>query len=128
MPLILPLTNDPDRVFSVLLGEQILTVRTYYNPTTPGWYMDLRTQDGTALALGLALLPVVNVLQGNPDLIRIYGQFRTVVQDDAEYLTLDALGNTALVYWFAPGEWEATDDGLTADLTLPFDVRDYYHA
>lgn len=128
MPLILPLTAEPDRVFTVLLGDQLVSVRTYYNPTVPGWYMDLRDPDGTALALGLALVPVVNMLADNPDLTRVYGQFRTVVLDDAEFLTLEALGNTAQVYWFAPGEWEATDDGLTADLTLPFDVRDYYRA
>lgn len=79
MPQIIPLTSDPDRTFDVELGGNLLTLRTYYNPTVPGWYMDVE-----GVAKGLALVPFADVFQSSPELQRTIGQMRLIVSDGAD--------------------------------------------
>lgn len=79
MPQIIPLTSDPDRTFDVELGGNLLTLRTYYNPTVPGWYMDV---DG--VAKGLALVPFADVFESSPEIQRTIGQMRLIVSDGAD--------------------------------------------
>lgn len=120
MPQIIPLTNDPDRRITVDLGDNLLTLRTYYNPTVPGWYMDIE-----GYALGLALVPYANVLQQSPELTRSLGQFRLFVDGGADVIVdslpasgaagFAVLGQSAQLWWFAPGEWVSDDDAPTLD-------------
>lgn len=79
MPQIIPLTSDPDRTFDVELGGNLLTLRTYYNPTVPGWYMDVE-----GVAKGLALVPFADVFESSPELQRTIGQMRLIVSDGAD--------------------------------------------
>lgn len=120
MPQIIPLTNDPDRKLTIELGDNLLNLRTYYNPTVPGWYMDIEGH-----ALGLALVPYINVLQQSPELTRTLGQFRLFVDGGADVIVdsvpfsgaegLDVLGQSAQLWWFAPGEWVLDDEPPTLD-------------
>lgn len=126
MALILPVNSAGDRRIQLLLGNILMTVRTYWNPTVPAWYMDLFGPNGLPIAEGLALVPVINVLESQPTLTRIYGQFRVFTLDGGENSTEDSLGRTAKLWWFAPGEWEANEIETAIETALPFDVRAMY--
>lgn len=126
MALILPVNSTGDRRIQCLLGNNLLFIRTYWNSTVPGWYMDLNGPNGLPIASGLALVPVVNVLAADPTLTRIYGQFRVFTLDGGENNAEDSLGRTAKLWWFAPGEWEANEIETELDTALPFDVRAMY--
>jgi len=126
MALIIPVNSTGDRRIQVLLGTNLLSIRTYWNSTVPGWYMDLVDSGGTNIALGLALVPVVNVLQSQPNLTRIYGQFRVFPVDNSENNTENSLGDPAVLWWFSPGEWEANEIAQAITTVLPFDVTTMY--
>lgn len=126
MALILPVNNVGDRRIQVLLGSNLLSIRTYWNPTTPAWYLDIFGPNGQPISLGLALVPVINVLESQPNLTRVFGQFRIFTLDGGENNTEDSLGITSKLWWFAPGEWEANEIESTFQTELPFDVRAMY--
>lgn len=126
MALILPVNSTGDRRIQVLLGSNLLSIRTYWDPTVPAWYMDIYGPNGLPIREGLALVPVVNVLAPYPDLTRVFGQFRIFTLDGGENNTEDSLGRTAKLWWFAPGEWEANEIESEFMTELPFDVRDMY--
>lgn len=126
MALILPVNSTGDRRIQLLLGQNLLSIRTYWNPTVPGWYMDLFGSNGLSIREGLALVPIVNVLEAYPNITRVYGQFRVFTLDGGENSTEDSLGRTAKLWWFAPGEWEANEIESDLDDELPFDVRAMY--
>lgn len=124
--LILPVNSTGDRRIQVLLGDFLLTVRTYWNPTVPGWYMDLVGSDGIDIALGVALVPEINVVAYDPTITRVYGQFRVFTVAGGENATETSLGNTAQLWWFAPGEFESLVEQAPVNPVLPFNVRDMY--
>lgn len=128
MAFIIPVDSTGDRSIQVLLGSNLITVRTYWNPTVPGWYMDVFDSAGGAVALGLALVPFINVLESHPDLTRIYGQFRVLMIDNGENDTETSLGDTGFLWWFAPGEWETNEIPQTITTILPFDMTTMYTA
>lgn len=123
---IIPVDSTGDRRIQVLLGRFLLTIRTYWNPTVPGWYMDLVDSSGTPISLGLALVPIVNVLESQPNLTRSYGQFRIFTKDGGENNTPTSLGDTSILWWFAPGEWEENEIEQAVSTVLPFDVYAMY--
>lgn len=128
MPRIIPVNSAADRELQVLLDENLITVRTYWNATLARWHMDLTDVDGVVLARGLTLVPAVNVLEGETELTRTIGQFRIVPANDEENDTPTSLGDTCALWWFAPGEFEAYQETLPplTDIPLPFDVRAMY--
>lgn len=122
--LIVPLTADPDSRRQIRLGDNTLSLRTYFVPTSATWFMDITDADGVLLAAGLALVPLINVLEASPELTRRLGQFRVLPPNTSDQNTSqDAL---APLWWFAPGEWEAAESLVTADNSLPFDVTAMY--
>ena len=111
MPQIIPLTSDPDRTFDVELGGNLLTLRTYYNPTVPGWYMDVE-----GVAKGLALVPFADVFEASPEIRRTIGQMRLIVSDGADVVaeslpqdTEDPLAGVRV--WDQPNEPTDARDG-----------------
>ena len=101
MAINIPLNNSGARRFKVLLGEQVLTLRTFFNTLSDFWVLDISTQNGTPVANGLNLVAGINLLEWSPSLTTQYGQFR---------MTIDAKGDEALssaeLIWFSPGEFE----------------------
>lgn len=125
----IPVNNTPDRQLDIVLGDNLLTLRTYFNQTLAQWFMDVSDGAGVMYARGLALVPWINLFEANPTLTRTLGQFRVASLDGGENDTSDSLGQTAALYWFAPGEFEALETPEAAGLTpLPFNVADMYHA
>lgn len=124
----IPVNSAPDRQFEVVLGDNLLTLRTYFNEVTSQWFLDVTDGATTVYALGLALVPWLNVFEADPTLTRTLGQFRVAVLDGGENDTAASLGTSALLYWFAPGEFEALEAAQAPALTpLPFNVADMYH-
>lgn len=126
MALIIPVDSTGDRRIQVLLGQNLVSIRTYWNSTVSGWYMDLFDNNGATITLGLALVPIVNVLESQPNLTRIYGQFRIFTKDGGENNTETSLGDTAQLWWFEPGEWEENEIPQAVTTVLPFDVYAMY--
>lgn len=126
MARIIPVDSTGDRRIQVLLGQNLVSIRTYWNSTVPGWYMDLFDNNGATITLGLALVPIVNVLESQPNLTRIYGQFRIFMMDNSENNTENSLGDVAQLWWFAPGEWEENEIPQSVTTVLPFDVYTMY--
>ena len=126
MALIIPVDSTGDRRIQVLLGQSLVSIRTYWNSTVSGWYMDLFDNNGETITLGMALAPIVNVLESQPNLTRIYGQFRIFTKDGGENSTETSLGDTAQLWWFEPGEWEENEIPQAVTTVLPFDVYAMY--
>lgn len=122
--LIVPLTADPDSRRQIRLGGNTLSLRTYYVPLSRTWFMDVSDSDGVLLAAGLALVPLVNVLEASPELTRTLGQFRVIPLDASDENT--SQNSIAPLWWFAPGEFEEMAQAVTADTALPFDVTTMY--
>lgn len=123
---IIPVNSTGDRELQVLLGANLLTLRTYWNSTIPAWEMDIVDDAGNSLAEGLAMVPVVNMLAYSPTLTRTLGQFRVFTLDDSENVTETSLGDTCKLWWFAPGEWEDNEIESANIFILPFDVYEMY--
>lgn len=100
---ILPLSSAGARRVQVLLGENLVTVRTYYQELVPVWRMDLFDINSNPLVRGLALVPGVNLLAPHTELTRIYGEF-WYITTRGEGNGAEELGDTGNVWWFAPGE------------------------
>ncbi|MPW31995.1 hypothetical protein F9L16_23905 [Agarivorans sp. B2Z047] len=98
----IPLTSAGDRRMKISLGDNVLTLRTYYNRVMAFWVLDILTDDGDPIAEGLNMVGAINLLEASKTLTHQYGQFR---------LDKDATGENSLedigFYWFAPGEFEA---------------------
>lgn len=125
----IPTTSDPDRQFEIVLGANLLTLRTYFNGTTPGWFLDITDDGGASLARGLAIVPGVNLLASRPDLTGTLGQLRTATSDGGNNTDPAGLGTVARLYWFAPGEFEALAAQVAAPAALtplPFDTGALY--
>lgn len=124
--LIIPLNSSPDRRIQILLGFNLLSLRTYWNASSGKWYMDIGGSDGVSLARGLALVPNINVLELSPELTRRLGQFRLLASGSAVRATDNNLGTDMRLWWFAPGEFEAAEIQSPGLTVLPFDVSTMY--
>ncbi len=124
--LIIPVNSEPDRRLQVQLGDNLLTLRTYWNPLAACWFMDITDSAGTVLARGLALVDGINLLEAETELTRTLGQFRVVLLDNVAVPTATNLGSGARLWWFAPGEWEGAEVADNLLTALPFDVRTMY--
>jgi len=124
----IPLTSAPDRQFEIVLGDVLLTLRSYWNASRPGWFLDVFDAADQPLARGLALVPGVNLFSSLPQLTRTVGQLRMLTSDGGDVPTDDGLGVIGRLYWFAPEEFETLAPMSTINVTaLPFVLSDLYH-
>lgn len=65
--LVLPLTNDGELEVTTDIGV-VLKVRSYYNPSAPGWYVDLYDESEELLVAGVALVTGIDLLRQFPTL------------------------------------------------------------
>jgi len=118
----IPLTNTGDTRRTVTLGDNQITIRTYYNPVIPCWVMDINDANNIMDMKGQNLVGGINLLERSPKWTRLFGYFR--VTSDA--LTPESLGSTSELYWFSDQEeyesiFPAIDPTL-APLTYDFDA------
>lgn len=122
---IVPVNNTGDRRIQVLLGQNLLSIRTYWNGLLRGWFMDIDGPAGERISRGDALVPGVNILGYDPTLSRLYGQFRVFVTSGSND-TPTSLGNEAQLWWFEPGVLEAAQKKARVNPEFLFDVRTMY--
>lgn len=125
MALILPVSAAGARRVQVRLGDDLLTIRTYYQPHTPIWRMDLSDVNDNVLVLGVPLVPGINLIRGETETTRRYGEFWYNPEQGVGNES-DALGNTAKLWWFAPGELVLPEVDVSLD-PLPFDADSMFH-
>lgn len=97
----IPLTAEPQRFYIALAGVTYQLTITW-NPTTLCWVLDIASEDGTAILLGI---PIITGL----DLLAQYGYLgfggSLVVQTDgSSSLTVEIDGNSTVPV-VGPGAW-----------------------
>ena len=115
----IPFKNTGDRRFTVTLGGNEFTIRTYYNPVVPCWVMDINDSNNIMIFKGQNLVAGINLLERSPRWTRLFGAFR--MTEDA--YTVESLGTTAELYWFdneSYAEYFPEMDAETAPLTYDF--------
>lgn len=81
---------------------------TYWNPAVSMWYLDLYDANDAPIALGLALVPNINLLNYDQSLVATVGQLRVVDLSGSGNADSTSLGNTAILSYWSPGEFESS--------------------
>ena len=94
MTQVIPLNSDGSRRVSVDLGDGIgvITFRSRYNSTVPGWYVDLYDADGNSIVFGLGLVAPHNIIRHLPRLVARIGDLRVIDIDGKGNINPDRLG------------------------------------
>ena len=114
MPLQIPVQPDGDRKVVVTLGENTLQFRTYFNSLINYYKLDLLTELGEPIVLGITLKSTFNLLV-RPELQKTIGSLR-MTQDATPF---GSLGQTAQLLWFASDDGFSDDDLIGDVTTLP---------
>lgn len=116
----IPLSNAGDTKIRVPLGNNLFTIRTYYNPFIDIWCMDIADDNLIMDLKGINLVAGVNLLDSFPKFTRLFGWWR--MDADAKG---DTLGQSSNLHWFdTESEYDKVFpalDPITAPLTYDFD-------
>lgn len=109
MPQVIPLNSDGSRRVSVDLGGDtgVISFRTRYNATVPGWYLDLYDSEGVPLVFGLGMVAPHNLVRHLPRLAASIGDLRVLDLDGGGNTDPDRLGVGVGLVRYAPGEFDA---------------------
>lgn len=109
MTQVIPLNSDGSRRVSVDLGDGIgvITFRSRYNSTVPGWYVDLYDADGNSIVFGLGLVAPHNIIRHLPRLVARIGDLRVIDIDGKGNINPDRLGVGVGLMHYAPGEFNS---------------------
>jgi hypothetical protein len=123
MPLTIPVSNVGRNSFSTFLAGETYIFETYWNNQVSMWYLNLFTATNEPLLEGIALVPNINLLRQFPS-FDDFGEFRVLDLTGEGNATIDSLGNTALLLYYEPGEFESMypdyDDPVPQPLTYNF--------
>ncbi len=103
---LIPTINTSNSTFSVVLNNVGYNMRTYWQEEATMWFLDLSLNDDTPVAMGLALVPNINILRFSRTLTRTIGELRVVGIDGDQNNRTDSLGNTSQLIYFLPGEFD----------------------
>ena len=131
MPQTIPTFNDGTVSYTVTLNTTNFFIRLYFNEFASMWFLDLLDNDSNPIALGLALVPNVNILRYSRALTQTIGQMRISTVNTGNDTTT-SLGDDATLFYFLPGEFEAlfpnynnpdvrVQQFVFDDLFIPFD-------
>lgn len=122
MPQVIPTFSTSTVSYNVSLNGATFFIRTYFNEFARMWFLDLLDSDSNPVALGLALVPDINILRYSQQLTDTIGELRisTVATGND---TPTSLGDDALLYYFTPGEFETLFPNFNTELfrTQQFD-------
>lgn len=104
---LIPTINTSNTAFSVVLNNVGYNMRTYWQEEATMWFLDLSLNDDTPVAMGLALVPNINILRFSRTLTRTIGELRIVGINGDQNNRTDSLGDTSKLIYFLPGEFEA---------------------
>ena len=106
--LVIPTTTNGANKFSVDLGDAVVNIRTYWNPTANMWFMDLFDVNNSPLSEGMAMVPDVNLVRWSEPLTKTLGEFRVFGINNHQNDSIDSLGENSVLIYFTPGEFDAT--------------------
>lgn len=123
MSQIVPTFNIGTVNYVVTLNNVSYFLRTYWNEYALMWFMDISDINQNPIAIGLALVPDVNILGFSRFLTTTIGQLRISSTDGNTNTT--SLGVNSILYYFVPGEFETLYpdylDQSYRDLQFDFD-------
>ncbi len=111
----IPVTNNPKtefftQVYDTRTSDNAnavnLQLTTYFNTMSSMWYLDLKDSLGNPYALGLAMVPNIDITRSVTILPNDFGQFRIFDTTGDGNATLTSLGNSSYLVYFANGEFE----------------------
>ena len=114
MPQVIPTFNTGTVAYNVSLNGTTFFIRTYFNEFASMWFLDLLDSNNDPVALGLALVPDINILRYSPSLTNTIGELRISTTETGNDTTT-SLGTDALLYYFLPGEFETLFPDFNAE-------------
>lgn len=108
MSFVIPTFNTGTVEYNVILNGSVYYLRTYWNQYAKMWFLDLKDNNNDPIQMGIALVPNINLLRRNRNQTETIGELRVVDTNGDGNATTESLGNTSLLYYFLPGEFEAT--------------------
>lgn len=101
---VIPLDSSGEGRVTADLESVVVEFVTKYNYSAKCWTLDLYDAQGVAILTGLMLVPDVDVLYPYQDIGEDLGSLVLVEQTEMEYTKVEALGATAQLLWFPPGQ------------------------
>lgn len=128
MGFLIPTSNKGTTNFNVVLNNTPFNMRTYWQPIANMWYLDFLQSDNTPIAMGLALVPSINILRFSRGITNTIGELRVVDISGEGNAEENSLGNTALLFYFTPGQFdeEFPNFGVQLFRELQFNFDDLY--
>ena len=118
MSQVIPTFNIGTVSYNVNLNGATFFIRTYFNEFAKMWFLDLRDSNNDPVALGLALVPDINILGYSQELTDTIGELRISTVSTGNDTTT-SLGTDALLYYFTPGEFEKLFPNFNKELFRP---------
>ena len=115
---VVPTFNGGTYEYNIALNGITYFIRTYYNEYASMWFLDLLDSNNDPIAYGLALVPDINILSYREEFSTTIGELRIAdTNGDGNELTA-SLGDTSLLYYFRPGEFEETYPAYNPPVTI----------
>lgn len=100
---VLQLSPDGEGHASFNLGGVQVELVTRFNYAAGCWMMDVLDADGALILAGLALVPNVDLLEGEPVVKESLGALVVVESVTDAYMNPDNLGSTVQLLWYPVG-------------------------
>lgn len=91
----IPLTNEPEQIFSIVANGEKFDVRVIFNSRAVLWSMSL-SQNGVALVSGIALLPGVNIME--PYNLALQNVYVVNIENPGANPTFSGLGSKSRLF------------------------------
>jgi len=106
--------------YNVTLNGTTFFLRTYFNQYANRWFLDFKDVEDIPIAMGLAIVHGVDLFASRPALGVEIGEIRPFDLSGGDCQDREALGDTVILVYFLPGEFETLfvdiDDVLFRDL------------
>ena len=101
---LIELTSDGQNTAEVDLDTAVVTFVTRYNYSAECWVLDLYDSEGSAILLGLMLVPGIDLLIPYQHQKQLYGGLVLVEKEVGDYMDPAGLGTSTKLLWYPPGE------------------------
>lgn len=104
-------------IYNINLDGTTFFLRTYWNQYANRWFMDFKDVNDNPIAMGLAIVHGVNLFESRPKLSVEIGEIRPFDLSGKDCQDREALGDTTVLVYFLPGEFEVLFPNLN---DMPF--------
>lgn len=117
---ILPLEYTGEGEQSFDLGLISVTLATRFNYQARCWSVDILDANGSNLAVGLMMVPYIDLLKACPELKLRVGALVPVENLAGDYSIPESLGYNLQLFWYPPGETvELFDPNIMVNPDVP---------